>query len=189
MIMQMKYTARTWQYAAAFTPSDCQAIIDTHFKKEAVAEAMTGDLVNQSVNDHRKTNICWIPENDPVVLYLFNQALIANSKANWGFEIDSCEQGQLGEYTPGGHYDWHADEEFFNKEKGKHRKVSLVMQLSDPDTYEGGDLLVGLKEEARALRQQGSIIVFPSEMQHKVTPVIKGTRYSIVLWASGPVMR
>jgi len=114
--------------------------------------------------------------------------LIANFKAAWGFDIETSEQTQLGEYQVGGHYDWHVDEEFFNKEKGKHRKISVVMQLSDPDSYENGDLILDYTQKIPASRARGSIVAFPSELMHKVTPVTKGVRHSATLWLNGPLM-
>ena len=149
---------------------------------------MIGSLTDRLVDQHRKTRLCWVPERDAVTLLLFNHGLIANFKGNWGFDIESSEQAQLGEYGQGGHYDWHVDEEFFNKEKGRHRKVSVVMQLSDPSTYEGGDLLLGYSQKTPASREQGAIVAFPSELMHKVMPVTKGIRYSATVWLNGPLM-
>lgn len=75
---------------------------------------------------------------------------------------------------------------------GKIRKLSVTINLTDPNTYEGGNLKFDLGNhntdkfhEAEIARKQGSVVVFPSYLEHCVTPVTKGTRYSLVLWCSG----
>lgn len=186
--MSGKHKERIWQFGQCVLPQDCQGIIDVHFKPEKATEAKIGSLTDQSLNSYRKSRVCWVPERESITLVMFTHGLIANFKGNWGFDIETSEQAQLGEYIDGGHYDWHVDEEFFNKEKGKHRKVSVVLQLSDPSTYEGGDLLLGYAQKTPASRERGAIVAFPSELMHKVTPVTKGTRYSATLWLNGPLM-
>ena len=76
---------------------------------------------------------------------------------------------------------------------GKVRKLSLTLNLNKPGEYEGGNLMFDFGThnqteqfiECTEIRPQGSIIVFPSHIYHQVTPVTKGTRYSLVLWCSG----
>ena len=77
---------------------------------------------------------------------------------------------------------------------GKVRKLSMTLNLNAPGEYEGGNLkfdfgphAVGERyHECKEIRPQGSIIIFPSFTHHQVTPVTKGTRYSLVLWSAGP---
>jgi predicted 2-oxoglutarate/Fe(II)-dependent dioxygenase YbiX len=67
------------------------------------------------------------------------------------------------------------------------RKLTFILQLTDPDEYVGGDLIVYThKEEERMTRQQGSLIVFPSYTMHEVTELLSGTRYSLIGWVLGP---
>ena len=70
------------------------------------------------------------------------------------------------------------------------------MQLSDPSDYEGGDLMIArpyankwVEETAQSVKERGTIIVFPSFYTHKVTPVTKGVRRSLVAWVEGPPWR
>jgi PKHD-type hydroxylase len=67
------------------------------------------------------------------------------------------------------------------------RKVSITVQLSDPSEYEGGDLDIwqGGKEYITAPRGKGTVVIFPSYMMHRVSPVTVGTRRSFVLWLGG----
>jgi predicted 2-oxoglutarate/Fe(II)-dependent dioxygenase YbiX len=91
-----------------------------------------------------------------------------------------------------GHYDWHNDV-LWGDGTPVHRKLSMVIQLSDPSEYEGANLelkpfYLNAPNETM-LKQQGTIIVFPSIVEHRVTPIIKGTRYSLVAWMEGPKWR
>jgi len=66
------------------------------------------------------------------------------------------------------------------------RKLSLVLQLSDPKDYEGGELILHLSEEPTVVpKKQGYVTIFPSFVLHEVTPVTSGTRHSLVSWISG----
>lgn len=101
------------------------------------------------------------------------------------FDLSAMEQGlQFTRYqAPGEHYEWHIDR---GTETGS-RKLSLSLQLSDPDDYEGGDLELWFGgEPLKASRQRGFMTFFPSYVMHRVSPVTSGTRYSLVCWVSGP---
>ena len=104
------------------------------------------------------------------------------------FELNGFLQPlQLTRYGKGEHFDWHMD---FHAGEISHRKLSVTVQLSDPDEYEGGDLqfMVNNRTET-APRRKGSVIVFPSFILHRVTEVTAGKRHSIVGWLSGPPYR
>lgn len=90
-----------------------------------------------------------------------------------------------GDEQNGGHYTWHRDTN--NKEGMSPRKLTLVMQMSDPSEYEGGLLQLGeVPDDAVTLeRKKGLIVAFPSYARHRVTPVTSGTRKTLVLWFSG----
>ncbi len=139
----------------------------------------------------RKSNIKWIPQNgDWFWLYekLANMAVTANN-AIWHFDLNQIpEMIQYTEYhAPAGHYDWHAD---IGPGLLSKRKVSITVQLSEPNEYEGGDLelfrggsMEGPFEKAE--RNAGCVVLFPSYLMHRVTPVTRGTRKSFVLWLGG----
>ena len=83
-----------------------------------------------------------------------------------------------------GHYDWHMDKGNLNSSP---RKLSMVLQLSDPTEYEGGDLeFMMSKDPIKATKQKGIIYTFPSYILHRVTPVTAGTRKTLVVWLAGP---
>jgi predicted 2-oxoglutarate/Fe(II)-dependent dioxygenase YbiX len=91
------------------------------------------------------------------------------------------------EQAEGGHYGWHVDHGAATPEP---RKLSLSLQLTDPHTYEGCDLELSYGDGVKqAPRSRGTLIAFPSYVLHQVTPIVSGTRKSLVIWASGPDFR
>ena len=96
------------------------------------------------------------------------------------------------EFKPGeeGHYDWHQDLHWICQKQPKQRKLSLVVNLSRPDDYDGGVLeLKDAEVDPTKLRTQGTAICFPSFWYHRVTPITRGKRFSLVAWAEGPPYR
>ena len=145
-------------------------------------------------DNHRDSKIKWIPHEDPFLdLYYMCADFINNLNSfHWKFDItNSKENFQYTEYNSNvkGHYDWHVD---IGPGQTCCRKLSMVVQLSDPKEYEGGDLLVFdpvvSKENfpyKKVPKKKGSVILLPSFMPHKVTPVTGGTRKSLVWWVGG----
>ena len=140
----------------------------------------------------RSSKIKWVPQtNDWFWLYekLSDYAVQANF-ALWNFDLHAIpEQIQYTEYyaTEKGHYDWHAD---IGPGLLSKRKISITVQLSEPDSYEGGDLELFTGGSMKgpfptAKREAGLVFVFPSFMMHRVTPVTKGVRKSFVIWLGG----
>ncbi len=139
--------------------------------------------------DVRSSKIKWIPHsNDWNWLYNKFQDMITEANGElWNFNIyDIVEEIQYTEYhaSDSGHYDWHQD---IGPGDASLRKISLTVQLTDSDLYEGGDLEIWQGGEVRDKTPRGSgiVIIFPSYMMHRVTPVTKGVRRSLVLWVGG----
>ena len=138
--------------------------------------------------------IKWIGQT-PESLGLFNilKEYIIESNSNcWNFDITYSDDSiQYTEYKGGenGHYDWHMD----MMPNNFSRKLSLVVQLSDPNEYEGGELHFQDYKNPQNLikieKKQGLITIFPSYLRHKVTPVTKGIRKSLVWWVGGSPFR
>jgi PKHD-type hydroxylase len=93
-------------------------------------------------------------------------------------------------YNPGDHYTWHCD---YGVSTGDSytRKISMTLPISDPNDYEGGDLeLIDYQGNIlKAPKEKGTMIFFDSRIPHRVTPVIKGKRISLVAWMMGPKLR
>lgn len=137
----------------------------------------------------RVSEIGWLPNEKPhlwVYRRLGELTNIAN-KASWNFTLTGMtERVQLTQYSAdnSGHFDWHID---LGAGPLSKRKISMSILLSDPNDYEGGDLefFTGRKENF-AGRKQGTAILFPSYLPHRVTPVTRGVRRSMIMWVSGP---
>ena len=149
-------------------------------------------------HDVRKTDIGFITDKDNMVNQIAWHYLREANKINFKYKLDYFQPVQFARYRNGGHYDWHQDASGINPH-GECRKLSLTFCLTDPKVYEGGNLEFyggGRKMEdvgeisgnqvLKDIRDQGSVIVFDSRDFHRVTPVTKGTRYSIVCWTVGP---
>ena len=107
------------------------------------------------------------------------------NKHYWNYHLsDFYEPMQFTQYdAPNGHFTWHID---IGPNKRSFRKISIVVQLSEPDSYEGGELEVLGTDQDLISKERGNAIFFPSFLAHKVHKVTKGRRYSLVLWFSGP---
>jgi len=139
----------------------------------------------------RNSHIRWIDYNEKSAwLYKHLSELIqtANNEM-WNFDISYIDDSiQYTEYHDnGGHYDWHLDVGMYPV---NHRKISVTIQLSDPDDYEGGDFEVMTSSIPDiAPRKKGCAILFPSYLLHRVTPVTKGIRKSLVVWVNGQPLK
>ena len=114
------------------------------------------------------------------------------------YDLTFFQAIQFAEYQDGGFYDWHQDASGIDP-NNEIRKLSLSLILSDPDTFEGGELQffnggrpmedqenITARQLQQDLQAQGTIVVFDSRDYHRVTPVTKGVRHSIVCWTVGP---
>ena len=136
--------------------------------------------------DARRSKVAWI--KNPQVLNMLHEFVdIANRNA---FKTNIFKKADI-QYTEycskeKGHYDWHHDIDW-NAYKGTDRKLSVTLQLSNSNEYEGGNFIF---DECQCpdikLKDKGTVLVFPSYLRHKVEPVTKGTRKSLVAWFEGP---
>ena len=106
----------------------------------------------------------------------------ANLSAGWNYNLTNTEEIQLGKYYNGGFYGWHNDSNIISENP---RKLSFTLLLNDSSEFKGGKLEFKNEKEQPTL-EQGTIIVFPSFIEHRVTPVTSGERYSAVTWMHGP---
>jgi len=153
----------------------------------------------KKLHKKRKSDIVWL---DDQWIYKEIHPYIheANFCAGWNFQWDWSEQMQFTKYKLNQYYDWHCDSfpkpnENVNESNffGKIRKLSVTCQLSDGTEYEGGELEFqprnkedpNLTVQCKEILPKGSIIVFPSHVWHRVKPVTKGVRYSLVMWNIG----
>lgn len=179
-------------YARVLTPAQCRRAVELG---EGVLEGR-GDLHGGAApSSVRDSAVGWIGRTDATE-WLFERlaAVVERANRHYRLDLDGFEEDL--QYTSydraGAHYDWHQDG--LDGEVGR-RKLSVVVQLSEPTDYRGGDLeLFGEAGEvgpavALSRRRRGSALVFPAFEFHRVTPVRAGVRRSLVAWIGGPPFR
>lgn len=183
-----------WQYwKNGITSNRADLIIETGNQYPVAVAGLGFDGSTQN-EEYRSSEIRWIPVgSDPWIdSHLWGFAQTANRNA-FGFDISYINDIQYTTYnaSENGKYDWHHDT-FWANPTAFDRKISIVIQLSDPEDYEGGDFEIDPQYEqlpAADIRTKGAVIVFPSFIRHRVTPVTKGVRRSLVCWVEGPKFR
>lgn len=159
--------------------------------RQGVNQAGVGGNQGGYVPEVRRSYVNWLPCNNDTRWVFERLSHVVSSLNSQFFFFDLTgfgEQIQLTNYDESysGMYDWHVD--FGSDPTSPSRKLSLVMQLSDPVDYEGGvlELQAAGKEVLRMRKQRGLIVCFPSWTLHQVTPVTQGNRQSLVSWITGP---
>ena len=161
-------------------------------------QPLTKDEI-KDLQKKRDSNIVWM--NDRWIYKEIQPYVkMANESAGWNFEWDWSESCQFTIYRKGQYYDWHCDswDKPYPHEgptKGKIRKLSVTVSLTDPKEYKGGELEFDLRNEdpekkpnihtCNQILPKGSLVVFPSFVWHRVKPVTKGVRHSLVIWNLG----
>jgi len=202
-----------WYFKSVLSKKFCQDVI-SYGKTKQEELALTGSLSDKrkkgeklskkelnNLKKQRNSNIVWMNDR-----WIYNEIQpyvhTANRNANWNFDWDWSESCQFTKYSKDQFYDWHCDswEEPYNNPEdlnlhNKIRKLSVTCSLSDPSEYEGGELEFDFRnidpdkkrntKICKEIKKQGSIVVFPSHVWHRVKPVTKGTRYSLVIWNLG----
>lgn len=134
----------------------------------------------------RSTKLAFV--NDPDIIKTINYYGYSANRAVYNFNVDYTPPVQFGEYSSGSFYSWHHDINW-QSDSMYDRKLSIVIQLSNPKDYEGGAFEFKNIETPQAFKTQGSVLVFPSYNEHRVTEITKGTRHSLVCWLEGPRWR
>ena len=201
-----------YYFQSVLRPKFCDELIKYGISQQEQL-AITGGQINKlnkskklseedlkDLKKKRDSNIVWLNDN---WIYKEIQPYIheANRLAGWNFNWDWSESCQFTKYKLNQFYDWHCDswETPYNNPKdlnihGKIRKLSVTCSLSDPKDYKGGELEFDFRNtspgnhnvrKCKEIKPRGSIVVFPSHVWHRVKPVTKGTRYSLVIWNLG----
>jgi PKHD-type hydroxylase len=143
----------------------------------------------------RATRVAWMPRGAQTEnLYRRMEEAVLEINARFlRFDLSALADLQYAVYggQEGGHFDWHKDYGRDPSDPGQEpRKLTLSLQLSDTSDYEGCDLQVrGGHEIDTAPRTRGTLIAFPANVLHQVTPIRAGIRRSLVAWAVGPEFR
>lgn len=172
-------------YPDSFSADECDALIAL---AATVGCKEAGLVDGQSESAIRRTQIHWLAETEGTSwVYERLARLVAQANreafrfALTGFDEDA----QIGRYPEGHFYDWHIDRG--GRGLGRSRKLTVSVQLTDPAEYGGGDL--ELNADGRivsAPRTRGTAVVFPAYVLHRVAPIARGVRHSLVIWTHGP---
>jgi PKHD-type hydroxylase len=191
-------------------PKDVVEILGKDLKEkydnQMADSKLHGDALNKEQRNSKNT---WVPTTDWIGGFIWHYIERAN-RENFLYDL-RCIDGESMQYTKyekGEFYNWHNDaglanqykpvsvgnradglaQDYLNEKVEMVRKLSFVLQLSDPDEYEGGNLQL-LNEAGKsyiAPRNRGTIILFDSRTQHRVLKVKEGVRKSLVGWTVGP---
>ena len=171
-----------------FTPEQCQMVIDAGRKqKPQKAQVGMGRPEGSGVDTKKRTTtISWIPFKEMQPMYnQINEFIQKANRNHFGFgDIQITEQAQFTEYPEGGFYDWHMDSDVNMQHEPPVRKISMTLLLSPENQFEGGDLEL-MAPGKRAKLKQGHAIIFASFINHRVAPVTRGVRQSLVMWFGG----
>lgn len=176
-------------WSNAFTEEECQKIIDVAKTLNLQTAKVDTDL--QERLEIRDSNVVFVEaDNFQWVYQRIGDMVNTLNNDYFNFDLWGFAEGlQFTEYnSPGGKYDSHIDKMY----SGTIRKLSVVIQLSDPSSYDGGELQLLYKGERSPeimSKKRGDLSLFPSYTLHRVTPVTRGTRYSLVGWITGKPFR
>jgi PKHD-type hydroxylase len=170
-----------------FTPEQCQLIINAG-RSEPVQDGQVGGGQGGVIDTKvRTSHISWIPFNKMPEMYKTLENVMHRTNNNhFGFEgMKITEQAQYTEYPAGGFYDWHMDSDVVGMNEPPVRKISMTCLLSHESEFEGGGLEL-MSDGKIARPKQGQAIFFASYIRHRVIPITKGVRKSLVVWFGGP---
>ena len=174
-----------------FTPDQCNQIIASG-RAQKPQEAQVGMNKPGGGTDTKKrvTTISWIPFKEMGHMYQDLNLFIQKTNENhFGFgDIRVTENAQFTEYPEGGFYDWHMDCDVNMTHEPPVRKISMTVLLNDPSEFEGGHLELMAPGKFAELKQ-GHAIIFASFLNHRVNPVTRGIRQSLVVWFGGKPFR
>ena len=206
----MNLTHYFWYFQSVIPERICDDIV-RYGKQRADQMALTGGLgsnpkkLNQqqikNLKKKRDSNVVWMNDRsiyNEIHPYVYR----ANQNAGWNFQWDWAESCQFTKYNKGQYYDWHCDgwDKPYQRPgddpaNGRVRKLSVTVSLSDPKEYTGGELEFDFRnydpdkkrhiKKCKEILPKGSLVVFPGFVWHRVCPVKKGSRHSLVIWNLG----
>ena len=161
--------------------------VEDYIQQLPIMKGNFGDA--EAASDERKSEVRWIYRNEETD-WLYEKMISLANTANEGlWQFDMFNVHEVIQYTEyfdnGGHYDWHLD--MGPGYPGNQRKISMTVQLSDGKDYSGGEfeMMRGRGGIEQLPKGKGTVLVFPSFLLHRVTPVTRGVRKSLVLWLGG----
>lgn len=192
-------------FPGKFSPESCDEIIAMGLERADSPGTVGGETRRPPTvaREIRQSSVTWLPRHDARLNGLFSvlDDFVWEANNTWfGVDYDyhgtnalqfTIYRGKAAEAASGDYYHAHSDTAWISEYPAQ-RKLSVVVQLSDPDDYDGGDFTmehVSQQIPSEQIKQRGTVLVFPSLIRHGVAPVTRGTRYSLVGWYMGPAWR
>src|SRR6056300_62501 len=172
-----------------FTPEQCKMIIKAgraEPRNDAGVGNEKGTKGGHVDTNTRTSHISWIPFSKMTDMYKnIDKIMQATNRNHFGFDgMTINEMAQYTEYPEGGFYEWHVDNDVNMQHEPPVRKISMTLLLSPESEFEGGDLEL-MSEGKVAKIKQGHAVFFASFIRHRVKPVTRGRRQSLVMWFGG----
>lgn len=185
-----------YHFKKHFTELECEELKSYALQFEQKTATVGYGGANRVDEDQRTGKVVWLKKSDRALAGLFARLTLCALEANLHcFELDLLheprlcyENAQFTQYTSesSDHFDWHQDEPFVGG-RSPARKLSLVVQLTDRNSYSGAEFeFEDCKLQPDHFVDIGDVIVFPSFLKHRVKPILSGTRHSLVIWYQGP---
>lgn len=177
----------------AFSVEECQKIIATQLVEDTKPAYSPGMVVDPEI---RASMVNFIYDDDECNAWIFDRLWELSREHPLGAIVEKLPFIQFGEYDShySGHFKPHRDTENFyhaTDRKNFTRKLTIVIQLSDPSSYAGGEVklydTVTNNDPLVGQKDRGCAILFPSNTLHEVTKVTSGIRYSLSAWFEGRV--
>jgi PKHD-type hydroxylase len=174
------------KFPNSFSESECQTITD-YAQKQSI-QSIQQDSDYSKVRD---VDVVWL-DNSENTIWIYKRIAAIVQKANdfFHYELSGMyESLQFTIYKPGSFFDYHVD---IGRAAKSIRKLTVVIQLSSPEEYKGGELILknlSAWSEITASKERGTAVVFPSFIPHKVTELTEGNRLSLVSWIGGHPFR
>lgn len=166
----------------------CDDLVDLYHMNESQKAKIGGKTVSRD-KQYRETNVVGLPygtEEHSAISHVINPYVFMANRESFGFQLNGINEFQLAEYSKGHFYKPHMDCILLGL--ASQRKLSVTVQLSNAEDYEGGDFMfskdIGTPDQ-ELMKERGRIVVFPSFIYHEVKPITKGKRYSLVGWYEG----
>ncbi len=186
----MKNVWEVW--TGALSATECDHIVERAGTYPDQAATIGFADSKRSDHSYRTSTIRWLDVfAEKLIVDRLMQYVVSSNRTNFGVDIVAPFDLQFTEYhgSARGKYDWHQDV-WLESDRCYDRKLSLVVQLSDPADYEGGGFeFFGIASPGANFAARGSMLIFPSFLQHRVSPVTRGVRRSLVSWIEGPRWR
>jgi len=180
-IFEKKHTL--WEYNSVIPKDICEQMIkkyDSNSLENGIISNYEVDLSIRNVKTLTLDKSEWITS-------IFQYYGFDANFENFQYRIEGVSNVQFLKYEPGMFYRVHCDTSPNRNSQSFYRKLTVVLDLSDPSDYEGGTFVIygDALSPIKLNQQQGSVHVFPSYLNHKVNPIKKGVRYSMVSWILG----